>query len=107
MTDKPSTAPTVIDEGYMERYTNDELAYKAWAGSDLAQNILFDDQACIDALHDAKCEVAHACMALRVLVRRLTGMDAETLQKAVLQRQLEAMVLGDGIDQLPAWETLQ
>ena len=107
MTDDPSTEPTVIDEAYMERFGSDSLAYKAWIGVALAQEILFDDQACPDSLHDAKFEVVHACMALRVLVRRLTGMDAETLREAVMQRQTEAMVLDEETEQLPAWETLQ
>lgn len=107
MTDTPSTEPTVIDEAYMERFDSDSLAYQAWIGVGLAQEILFDDQACPDSLHDAKFEVAHACMALRVLVRRLTGMDAETLREAVMQRQIEVMVLDEETEQLPAWETLQ
>ncbi len=107
MTDKPSTEPTVIDEAFMERFDNDSLAYKAWTGVDMAQEILFDDEACVDSLHDAKFEVAQACMALRVLVRRLTGLEAETLRKAVMQRQIEALGLGDDTPQLPAWETLQ
>lgn len=86
-----STDPTVIDYAHMEQFTNDQLAYKAWIGADLVQEILFDDEACEDSLHDAKFEMAHACMALRVLVRRLTGMDADILRQAVLQRQLEAL----------------
>lgn len=107
MTDKPSTSPIVIDEAYMERLSNDQLAYKAWIGTDLAQEVLFSDEAREDSLHDAKCEVAHACMALRVLVRRLTGMQPDELRQAVMQRQLEVYVLGDDVEQLPAWETLQ
>lgn len=99
--------PTVIDEAYMEQFTNDQLAYKAWIGTDMAQEILFDDEACEDSLHDAKFEVAHACMALRVLVRRLTGMNADTLRQAIFQRQLEALVLHADVDQFPAVETLQ
>ncbi|MDF3134488.1 hypothetical protein [Pseudomonas extremaustralis] len=91
----------------MEQFTNDQLAYKAWIGTDMAQEILFDDEACEDSLHDAKFEVAQACMALRVLVRRLTGMNADTLRQAILQRQLEALVLRADVDQLPAVETLQ
>ena len=91
----------------MERFDNDSLAYKAWIGVDMAQEILFDDEACVDSLHDAKFEVAQACMALRVLVRRLAGLDAEVLRKAVMQRQIKALVLGDDTPQLPAWETLQ
>lgn len=104
---QPSTEPTVIDEAHMEQFTDDQLAYKAWIGADMAQEILFDDEACVDSLHDAKFEVAHACMALRVLVRRLSGMDAEVLRQAVLQRQLEALVLCPEKDQLPAVETRQ
>jgi hypothetical protein len=102
-----SIAPTVIDEAYMEQFTNDQLAYKAWTDTDMVQEILFDDEACEDSLHDAKFEVAHACMALRVLVRRLTGMDADILRQAVLQRRLEALVLCPEIEQFPAGETLQ
>ncbi len=99
--------PTVIDEAHMEQFTNDQLAYKAWIGTDMAQEILFDDEACEDGLHDAKFEVAHACMALRVLVRRLTGMDADTLRQAVMQRRLQALVLCPEVEQFPAGETLQ
>lgn len=101
------TGPTVIDEAHMEQFTNDQLAYKAWIGVDMAQEILFDDEACEDSLHETKFEVAHACMALRVLVRRLTGMNADALRQAVLQRQLEALVLRPEIEQFPAGETLQ
>lgn len=32
--------PTVIDEAHMEQFTNDQLAYKAWIGVDMAQEIL-------------------------------------------------------------------
>lgn len=86
--------PTIIDEAHMEQFTNDQLAYKAWIGADLVQEILFtEDGKESDLMHEAKFEVAHACMALRVLVHRLTGMDADTLRQAVLQRQLDAFVL--------------
>lgn len=101
------TGPTVIDEAHMEQFTNDQLAYKAWIGVDMAQEILFDDEACEDSLHDAKFEVAFACMALRVLVRRLAGMDADTLRQAVLQRQVQALVLCPEVYQFPVVETLQ
>lgn len=107
MTDKPSTAPTVIDEAYMEQFPNDVLAYKAWIGVDLVQDILFSDEECEGSMHDAKFETAHAAMALRVLVRRLTGMDVDALRQAALQRHLELFVLSDEVEQLPAWETRQ
>jgi hypothetical protein len=99
--------PTVIDESYMERFTNDQLAYKAWNGADLVQEILFDEEGVDLCMQDAKFEAAHAAMALRVLVRRLTGMDPDSLRKAVLQRQLEVLVLEPETPQLPAWETVQ
>lgn len=102
-----STDPTVIDDAHMEQFTNDQLAYKAWIGVDLAQEILFDDEACADSLHDAKFEVAHACVAMRVLLRRLTGMGAEELRKAVMQVRLEKLVLEPDVAQFPAVETLQ
>ena len=100
--------PTVIDEAHMEQFTNDQLAYKAWIGADLVQEILFsEDGEEPDLMHEAKFEVAHACMALRVLVRRLTGTNADTLRQAVLQRELEALVLCPDVEQFPAGETLQ
>lgn len=97
---------TVIDEAHMEQFTNDQLAYKAWDAVDTAQEVLFDDPHPAD-LHDAKFEVAHACMALRVLVRRLTGMDVDALSQALLQRKLEALMRCPEIEQFPAGETLQ
>ncbi|WP_282352911.1 hypothetical protein [Pseudomonas sp. PS01303] len=102
-----TTEPTVIDESYMERFTNDQLAYKAWIGADLVQEILFDDEGIEFCMQDAKFEVAHAAMALRVLVRRLTGMEPDALRNAVQQRQLEVLVLEPEKPQLPVWETLQ
>ncbi|MHC8396153.1 hypothetical protein ACYZT8_21300 [Pseudomonas sp. LB3P93] len=102
-----SSEPTESNDAHMEQFTDDQLAYKAWIGVDLAQEILFDDESCEDSLHDAKFEVAHACVALRVLLRRLTGMDAETLRKAVMQVRLQKLVLEPDVEQLPAWETMQ
>lgn len=107
---QPHEAPaaTVIDEAHMEQFTNDQLAYKAWIGADMVQEILFAEEGeTPDMMQEAKFEVAHACVALRVLVRRLTGMDAESLRRALFQRQLEALVLCPEVDQYPAGETLQ
>lgn len=106
-----SIEPTVIDEAYMERFADDELVYKAWEGADLAQEILFDEASDADSLSDAKCEVAQAVMALQVLVRRMTGMDADELRKAIFERRLEHVMRLDGdapvTTQLPDGETLQ
>jgi hypothetical protein len=107
MSDKPTTAPTVIDEAYMEQFDNEQLAYMAWSNTDLAQEILFDDESCTDCMHDAKFEVAHACMALRVLVRRMSGMDAQAIQAQLLLRQLEPSDTNKTQWTMPAWETLQ
>jgi len=110
MSDKniqPSAEPTVIDEAYMERFTNDQLAYKAWIGTDLVTEILFDEEGAEVCMQDARHESAHAALALRVLVRRLTGMDPDALRTAVQQRQLENLVLCPDTEQLPAWETKQ
>lgn len=101
------TEPTVIDEAYMERFTNDQLAYKAWIGTDLVTEILFDEEGAEACMQDARHESAHAALALRVLVRRMTGMDPDALRTAVQQRQLENLVLCPDTEQLPAWETKQ
>lgn len=99
---------TVIDEAYMEQFTNDQLAYKAWVGTDLVAEILFDESEEAEVcMQDARHEAAHAAVALRVLLRRLTGIDPDALRKAVHQRQLEGMVLKPEIEQTPALETLQ
>jgi hypothetical protein len=109
MTDQANEVPgvTVIDEAHFEQFSNDQLAYKAWVGTDTAQEVLFDDEADEDSLQDAKFEVAFACTALSVLVRRLTGMGPDELTKAIRQRQLETLVLKPEIEQMPAWETKQ
>ena len=106
-TTNPTTEPTVIDEAYMEQFSNDQLAYKAWIGTDLVTEILFDEEGAEICMQDARHESAHAAIALRVLVRRLTGMDPDELRKAVQQRQLETLVLCPDTEQMPAWETKQ
>ncbi|MDC7818306.1 hypothetical protein [Pseudomonas sp. BLCC-B112] len=94
---------TVIDEAYMGQFTNDQLAYKAWIGTDLVQEILWsEEEGAEDCIQDAKFEASHACMALRV-----TGMDADILRQAVQQRQLEMLVLCPVVDRFPAGETVQ
>lgn len=103
----PDGDPTVIDEAYMERFTNDQLAFKAWIGADLVTEILWDEEGADICMQDARHESAHAALALRVLVRRLTGMDPDDLRKAVQQRQLEALVLSPDTEQMPAWGTKQ
>lgn len=101
------TTATVVDEAYMERYTNDELAYKAWCGTDLAKDVLFDEEADEDCLTDAKFEVACADIALRVLVRRLIGMKPEDIRQALFQRLMASTEMRPDKDQFAAWETPQ
>lgn len=110
MTEKDQTtdsSATLIDEAYMEQFTNDQLAYKAWCGTDVVKDILFDDDASLSCMADARFEIASADLALRVLIRRLIGMAPEAIRKAVHQRTMASIVLKPEKDQLPAWETLQ
>lgn len=80
----------VINEAYFEGWTSDQLAYRAWTACDLAEEILFDDDAEEDAARDARYEVLVAQYALRVLVKRLVGMPAtearEQVRRALLAR---------------------
>ncbi|WP_161893238.1 hypothetical protein [Pseudomonas juntendi] len=107
MKDNDAESVVVIDEAYMEQFSDDQLAYKAWTGVDLVEEVLLNDEFCASCMHDAKIEAVHACLALRVLVRRLCGSDPEALRKAVLQRYLEQNTLDEEVEQMPAWRTLQ
>lgn len=102
-----TTEPTVTDEAYMERFTNDQLACEAWNCADLVQSILFNEEDIESWMQDAEYEAARVAMASRVMVRRLTGTNPDDLRKAVQQRQLELLALGPETPQLPTWETLQ
>lgn len=75
------TDPVVINEAYFESWTNEQLAYRAWYGCDLAEEILFDEESCDDSRGDARFEVLMAQYALRVLVRRLTGVAATDIRE--------------------------
>lgn len=85
------TDPVVINEAYFEPLTNDQLAYRAWNHCDLAEEIFFSDEAEQDSLREAKFEVLMAQWALRVLVRRLTGLPALELREQVNQAFLERL----------------
>lgn len=103
----PESSATLIDEAHMEQFTNDQLAYKAWCGTDVAKDILFDHEADESSMVDAKFEVAFADTALRVLVRRLIGMKPEDIRQALLQRLIASTALRPDKDQFPSWESLQ
>lgn len=85
---RPITDPVVINEEYFATWTNEMLAFKAWEGCDLAQEILFDEESDTDSYQDIRYEVLIAQYALRVLVRRLTGRDAAELQAECTQKLL-------------------
>lgn len=87
------TDPVVINEAYFDTLTNDQLAYRAWAHCDLAEEIFFSDEAEEDSLREAKFEVLMAQWALRVLVRRLTGFPALELREQVNQAFLERLAI--------------
>ncbi|MCY1461651.1 hypothetical protein D9M71_793290 [compost metagenome] len=93
----PTTKPQVIDEAYFEQFTNDQLVYKAASCCDLAQDVLFDEEECQDALGDARFSVLEAYLALKVLCRRILGEPYSSIKAQVdaaliarLQASLEA-----------------
>ena len=86
-----ASEPEVINEHYFASWTNDQLAFKAWEGCELAEEVLFDDEADDCSRIDIRYEVTLAQYALRVLVRRLTGRDAIELRKEVTQRLLSSL----------------
>ena len=85
------TDPVVINEAYFEPLDNDQLAYRAWCHCDLAEEIFFSDEAEEDSLRDARFEVLMAQWALRVLVRRMTGVPALELREQVSQAYLRSL----------------
>lgn len=97
--DLESTEPTVINEAYFESLSNDQLAYRAWSGCDLAEEVLFDDGACEDSRNDARLEVLMAQYALRVLVRRMTGRAATDIRDELTRRFRESAGLEPGGEQ--------
>lgn len=84
----PTTEPVAINEEYFASWTNEMLAFKAWEGCDLAQEVLFSEESDADSYQDIRYEVLTAQYALRVLVRRLTGRDATELQAECTRKLL-------------------
>ena len=102
MTDETMINPpegTPINEEYFAKFSIDQLIFRAWSSTNLAESVLFDEESCEDSLKDARYEVLMAQTALRVLVRRTFGMSADELQEKV-QASLMLRFMGEG-------ETLQ
>ena len=102
MSDKPSTKPTVIDDAYMEQFSDDELAYMAWNKSEFALGVFADpeESKCEDCVSDARFELMTSVLATKALVRRYTGIDPQAIRDRAFNRILRA-------DCFPQWETMQ
>lgn len=74
---KNGTGPAIEDrnEAYFEQFGNDQLAFFAWRLHDDYIDVLFDEENLLDNIHEAACSFAEASIALRVLTRRLIGME--------------------------------
>lgn len=98
-------APGVIEErneAYFEQFSNDQLAFFAWRLHDDYLECLFDEENLADNIHEAACSFAEACIALRVLTRRLIGCEPSYAKSKVNHMQMVSYGLAK-----PDGETLQ
>ncbi|WP_454833259.1 hypothetical protein [Pseudomonas veronii] len=102
MKDEPKNQATMIDDAYMEQFTNDQLAFMAWDKSDFAMSVYLDSEEskCPDCTSDARFELMTAVLASKVLIRRLTGINPQSIRDMAVSKLL-------GGDCFPQWETLQ
>lgn len=89
---------TVIDRAYMEQFSNDQLAYKAWEGADFALEVYLDEEKDSDSTREADFELVSAVLAMRVLAHRLIGMDPIEVRQKIHERFLQSALQeqGDG-----------
>lgn len=99
---KPSIKPTVIDDAYMEQFSNDQLAYMAWDKSEFSLSVYADEDEskCPECVSDARFELMTAVLASKVLIRRLTGIEPKAIRSASMGRLVASSCF-------PQWETLQ
>lgn len=98
-------APPIIEErneAYFEQFGNDQLAFFAWRTHDDYVEHLFDDESLKLIAHEAACSLAEASIALRVLARRLIGMDPSYAKSKVDHMNMVSYGLAK-----PDGETLQ
>lgn len=99
---KTSIKPTVIDDAYMEQFSNDQLAFMAWDKSDFSLSVYLDEEEskCPECVSDARFELMTAVLASKVLIRRLTGIEPNSIRSFSMGK----LVAGSCF---PQWETLQ
>jgi len=85
----------VINEAYMEQFSNDQLAYMAWELADTTQEYFMAEDSKDFTFSEVAFDAFQAALALRVLARRLTGMDPKTIQAELHKRFLAAALEGD------------
>lgn len=90
------------DEAYFEQFGNDQLAFFAWRLHDDYVECLFDDESLKFNLHEVACSLSEASIALRVLTRRLIGMEPSYAKSKVDHMRLVSYGLAK-----PDGETLQ
>ena len=97
-----SIKPTVIDEAYMEQFSNDQLAFMAWDKSEFSLSVYLDpeESKCEGCTGDALFELITAVLASKVLIRRLAGVDPQSIRDSAISKILQG-------SSLPQWETLQ
>lgn len=73
----------VMNEAYFEKYSDDQLLYRAASACDLAGDALFDEGAGEDEANDARFEVHVAFMCLKELVKRSFGQPYGGIKSAL------------------------
>lgn len=97
-----SIKPTLIDEAYMEQFSNDQLAFMAWDKSEFSLSVYLDpeESKCEGCTGDALFELITAVLASKVLIRRLAGVDPQSIRESAIRKILQG-------SRIPQWETLQ
>ena len=97
-----SIKATVIDDAYMEQFSNDQLAFMAWDKSEFSLSVYLDEDEskCPDCVSDARFELMTAVLASKVLIRRLTGIEPQSIRSFSMGKLVASSCF-------PQWETLQ
>lgn len=97
-----SIKATVIDDAYMEQFSNDQLAFMAWDKSEFSLSVYLDEDEskCPDCVSDARFELMTDVLASKVLIRRLTGIEPQSIRSFSMGKLVASSCF-------PQWETLQ
>lgn len=78
----------VQDEAYFERFSDDCLAFFVWSLMDDYLDVLFEQEHLKENIHEAACSFSTASIAMRVLTRRLIGMEPAIAKSRVNQMMM-------------------